>query len=54
MAQRWGVRDAAESIDAVLASVKTFAEAAKARGVKAANVAEIAADIERRVGRLQG
>jgi len=53
VARQWGVRDAAGSIGAVVASMEGFGAVARSRGVPKANRDEIAADIARRVDRLE-
>lgn len=48
VAGRWGVRDAASIIDAVVGGVAAFAAVAKSRRVPKANIDEIGSDIGRR------
>ncbi len=53
VARQWGVREAPASIDSVVASMKDFAAVARSRNVPKANRDEIAADVARRVGRIE-
>jgi serine/threonine-protein kinase HipA len=52
VAQHWNVPAAEDLIDAVVTSVSDFAGVAAARGVPPSDIAEIGADVTRRVRRL--
>lgn len=52
LARQWGVRNATEVIDAVVAGMQAFGQVARSRGVPKANVEEIGSDVGRRVGLL--
>ena len=52
LADRWGVTNARALIDAVVASVGTFAKVAQSRAVPQSNIDELGADLARRVAGL--
>ncbi len=55
MGERWGVRESVDVVDEVTGAVRGFAQAAKRLRVKGAtSVRQIQADIDRRLGLLQG